>query len=147
MEKLFYLISERWDEQKYCQRRGLLPYIYEEVEIPSANMTYTKVYKYKSKNYVYTCLQAAECYSGFCVTLMREPEPSCEELISIAQKSKSEDEKLGALGILVKKYPEDLKKYLSECPDKKIIKLLEFIREFNSYSVNAVNNILGDREI
>ncbi len=101
--KLFYILDEHMDSSRFCERLGMVP-----CEFTSQGL----VTKYKLGEYVYSALEGADCYSGFAVTLVLEPLPCFDELLRIALVSKREDDRFGALGMLLKRYPNEFTQYL-----------------------------------
>lgn len=146
MRPLFYLIDEHEDNIAFCKRKKLKPLIYKEIVVPDTDIDFLNVQKYYTPKYVYRVLQSSECYSGYPITLMREPQLSYEDLINVLLRTKKRDEKLGALGILLKQYPENFKQFFHSNKDEFLYDLLIFVREFNWYSFDVINDILGNTE-
>lgn len=101
--KLFYLLDEHEDSYCFCRRKGMLP-----CDINEHGCTI----RYNFKGYTYSAFETADCYSGFSLTFMREPLLSFEELLHIVLTFKREEDRLGALGVILKKYHIDFEAYL-----------------------------------
>ena len=117
---------------------------YKKVTVPNTDITFLDVQKYYTNEYVYRVLQSSECYSGYPITLMREPQLSYGDLINVLLRTKKHDERLGALGILLKQYPDSFKKFFHSHENKDLYQLLVFIKESNWYAFDIVNDILTD---
>ena len=103
--KLFYLLDEHTDSSRFCERLGMVP-----CEFTSQGL----VTKYKWGEYVYSAFEGMDCYSGFAVTLMREPVLPFMELLHVALTSRREEDRIGALGVILKRYPDEFKCYLRD---------------------------------
>lgn len=144
MRPLFYLIDEHEDNVIFCKKRRLKPIIYDEVKVPNTDITFLNVQEYSAGKYVYKVLQSAECYSGYPITLMREPQLSYDDLINVLLHTKKYDERLGSLGILLKQYPNDFKKFFCSNKSQFLYELLIFVKEYNWHAFDVINNILGE---
>jgi len=127
---LFYVIDEHTDEIKYCKKIGLLPYKFEDKICYSSdptigNQTIKTVIQYTYKDYIYDALELSQCYSGYVVTLMRLPKLSYEVLLNTALTSTEYDERVGAVGIILKDYPNEFERYLSSIKNMDSINLSE----------------------
>lgn len=145
MRPLFYLIDEHDDNILFCKRKRLKPLIYKKAKVPNTDIVFLDVQKYYTNKYVYKVLQSSECYSGYPITLMREPQLSYDDLINVLLRTKKYDERLGSLGVLLKHYPESFKKFFHSHKNKSLYELLVFIKESNWYAFDIVNDILDTK--
>lgn len=134
---LFYTIDERTDICSYCKRKGLRPYKVENKVLD--NCLLEQVIQYVKGDFLYEVLDCDQCYSGYMVTLMRLPKLSYEELLNVALTSKYLDERAGAIGTILKDYPNQFEDYLlvlsevsitSSCENKHIKRMITFINNF-----------------
>lgn len=150
----FYTIDEFQDELKYYKRKGLKPYKYKQRTLNGQPFDVVAT-QYKKDNYIYDVLEWDQCYSGYMLTLMRLPQLSYEELLEVALKSKYHDERAGAIGVILKDYPNQFQRYLLALSEidinslrehKRIKRMIIFINEFikknNSY-VHHLDRILA----
>ncbi len=147
---LFYTVDEKTDVEKFCKRRGLKPHIFEIKELDGVR--YSVVDKYIKDGYIYDVLNYDErCYSGYMVTLMRLPKLSFEELLNTALSSKSFQERAGAIGILLKDYPKEFERFLSDFNKnigkgrqlKQIKRLAGFITDNRSHYSDELGKIVA----
>lgn len=108
--RLFYVIGEYVDDIEYCKRKGFKPH--QKVIKQLDGMPLDVVTQYQKREYIYEVLTCEQCYSGYMLTLMRLPKLSYEELVKVALISRIQDERAGAIGILLKNYPNQFKQYL-----------------------------------
>ncbi len=118
---LFYVIDEHTNLEKYCKIKRLIPY---KTEIKMLDgKPFEQVIQYVKDGYLYDVLESNECYSGYMLTLVRKPSLSYEALLDVALSSRKYDERAGAIGIILKEYPEKFEKYITiilEDMDKKL---------------------------
>ena len=107
---LFYTIDERTDIYNYCKRKGLRPYKFENKVLDGC--LFEQASQYVKGDFMYEVLDCDQCYSGYMVTLMRLPKLSYEELLNVALTSKYLDERAGAIGTILKDYPNQFQDYL-----------------------------------
>lgn len=149
---LFYTIDECTDVDKYCKNKGLRPYKYEKKTLD--NRPFEQVVQYIKDGFVYDVLEWDRCYSGYMVTLMRQPKLSYKELLNVALTSKYFDERVGAVGIILKEHPTEFEQYLFEIskdniknsPEKiqfkKVAKLINDFIKVNTSYVLSLEKIL-----
>lgn len=141
---LFYVIDERTDAVDYCKRKGMKPYEFTEIRCDNQIYRIPVQYTYKGHNYI--VLNCDQCYSGYDTTLMRLPRLSYEELLKTAITSKKYQERIGAIGIILKENAIEFEKYLlsikagyfndykEEKQLKRMVKVInDFIWENTSY--------------
>ena len=150
--ELFYAVAEHTDDAKYCKRKGLTPYNTDLKVLDKKPFRVVKAYA-KDGN-IYAVFGADKCYSGYMVTLMRLPELSFDDLLSVALTTKRIEDRAGALGIILKKYEDDFAQYLltvkqssntNRVQEKQIALIAFFIDDFireNSIYVQRMENIL-----
>lgn len=121
---LFYVINEHTDDIKYCEKKHMKPY----------NVVNGSIMQYEYKGYIYDILEQGECYSGYMVTLMRLPKLSFGDLLNVALESKNYEERIGAIGVILKDYQSEFEQYLLSLSDdmiytnkKNIKRLVSFI--------------------
>jgi len=142
---LFYVIDERTDYIKYCKRKGMIPYKFTDKRLDG--QIYKSAIQYTYQGHIYNVLNCAQCYSGYMITLMQLPKLSYEELIDIALSSTKSEERSGAIGIILKDYPNEFEQYLSSIKDidsenlskknnvKRMVELINnFIKNNTSYA-------------
>ena len=120
---LFYVIDERTDEIKYCKKRGLIPYKFEDricyCSDPSIGNEIIKVVtQYAYKDCVYVVLNVSQCYSGYETTKMKLPKLSYNELLKTALTSKYFEERAGSVGVILKDYSPEFERFLLHVKDK-----------------------------
>lgn len=118
--QMFYAINEWTNSEHYVRKNGLKPYK-THVWDPSGSQPITIVDQYIRDGQIYDVLEGDRCYSGFMVTLARLPLPDHEELLDLALRTPHEEERGGALGILLKNYPEEFLKYLALVNKEEIV--------------------------
>lgn len=109
---LFYVVDEHTDCTKFCKRKGMKPYSFEKRICMPDNIMIEFVTQYSYNGYIYDVLNGMECYTDFEVTLVRIPNLSFEELLNVALFSKYLDERVGAMGMILKNNSIDFKRYL-----------------------------------
>ena len=119
-DRLFYVIQEHTDVDKYCKRKGFKPQKKIVKVIEDISFEFEVVVQYSRNGQLYDVLDGMSCYSGFMVTLMKLPKLSYDELLNLALTADNLDETAGAIGIILKECPEMLEKYLSEIADNEI---------------------------
>lgn len=131
---LFYVIDEYVDIENYCKKKRLIPYKTETKMLDKR--PYEQVVQYIKDGYVYDVLEGDECYSGYMLTLVRRPYLAYEELLKLALESKKYDERAGAIGIILKKYPLQFEYFLTKMLEnvnkkmkleRKQIKMVQYI--------------------
>jgi hypothetical protein len=108
---LFYVFHEHTDHDKYCKRIGMIPYDFKEIDMYGTTIKLVKKYLYKG--FLYIVLEGDECYSGYMTILMRLPKLSFMELLDTALTSRKQGERDGAIGVILKDYPNEFKQYFS----------------------------------
>lgn len=108
---LFYLLNEWTDEAVYFWVRGLKPCKIEEKTLD--NELFIQVVQYTKGGYVYDVFDG-NCYNGHMITLMRLPKLSYEELLQTVLTSRHYDERMGAMGIILKEHLPNFEQYLME---------------------------------
>ncbi len=113
----FYVIDEFISVDKYCKRKGMKPYKYEDKicycsDINVEDQTFKDAVQYTYKGYIYDVLEGDQFHSDYMVILMRLPTLSYEELLNTALTSKFLDERAGAIGIILKEYQKEFKENL-----------------------------------
>lgn len=125
---LFYMIEEHKYNVKHCKKEGFKPYKIENKSIDQYH--FEQVVQYIKDDYIYEVLEGNQCFtSDNMIVLMRLPKLSYEELINTALYSKELDERIGAVGIILKDYPKEFERYLllikcnnDDLPEEKEIK-------------------------
>ncbi len=117
---LFYVIDEHTDELAYCKRRGLTPCKWEDRRVicsdPSVPVeTFQEVVQYKHKDgFVYDVLDGAPCIDFGCeIVLMRLPKLPYEVLLTTALTSKSEEERIGSIEVILRDHSAEFEQYLT----------------------------------
>lgn len=137
----FYVIDEHADDIKYCKRKGMVP----------CKTENGSVKQYLYKGFVYDVLECTDSFSGYAVTLMRFPELSYGELLHTALNSKKDDEIIGSIGMILKKYPKEFEKYLqslklnsvtSSAEKRKIKRLISYTLDIYSFS-DCMHHLTG----
>lgn len=147
---LFYAIGEYISVSDYCKRKGLKSY--KTIEKTLDGEPFPVVIQYTKNGYIYDVLEYNQCYSGYAVVLMRCPKLSYEELLNVALESKNMDERVGAIGLILKDHPVLFEKFLlsvnmegiNKKKKKQIKRLVSFIYDFarvNSNNVRKMENI------
>lgn len=106
----FYVIDERTDVIDFCKRKGMKSY--ELSEVLCDNQIYKIPVQYTYKGYKYIVLDCEQCYSGYDTTLMSLPKLDYEDLLKIALLSKKQQERIGAIGIILKEHATQFEEYL-----------------------------------
>ena len=107
---LFYMINEFTDDVKYCERMGMKPY--KTVDKVLDHQTFQSAVQYSYRGYIYEVLVCTQCYSDAMVVLMRLPKLTYEDLLDTAVNSKHRDERVGALGVILKDHPNEFRQSL-----------------------------------
>lgn len=107
---LFYTINEFTDDVKYCERMGMKPY--KTVDKVLDHHTFQSTVEYSYRGYIYEVLDSTQCYSDAMVVLMRLPKLTYEDLLDTAINSKHRDERIGALGVILKDHPKEFRQSL-----------------------------------
>lgn len=137
---LFYTIDEFTDADRYCKRKGLTPFKFEDRELDGH--PFKSVIQYTKDGFIYDVLEADQCYSGYTITLMRSPKLSYENLLHIALTSKHLSERAGAIGTILKEHPNQFQNYLLALrnennawrEDKRIRRMVIFVNEIKNYT-------------
>lgn len=137
---LFYTIDEFTDADRYCKRKGLTPFKFEDRELDGH--TFKSVIQYTKDGFIYDVLEADQCYSGYTITLMRSPKLSYENLLHIALTSRHLAERAGAIGTILKEHPDQFQNYLLALrnennawrEDKRIRRMVIFVNEIKNYT-------------
>lgn len=135
----FYVFSEHSDFVTECKHFDI---------IQADNEEYFPR-NFKCGDIKYEALYIHDCYSGGTVTVMRHPELNFQGLISLLKTTKSEDEILGSIGILLKKHYNDFYYLLKnrEFFDKKRLKTIsKFILNYiaiECIEVSEMNELLS----
>ena len=110
--RLFYIIYEFTNEDKYCKRNGLMPYKIQEMSthIIGDPIIYMPI-QYIKRGYVYEVLDDNEYYFGMTI-LMRLPQLTYERLLNVALNSRYYDERVGAISIILKDYTKEFEQFL-----------------------------------
>ena len=118
----FYVINERTDNIKYCKSRGLIPYKFKGLRCELDNVVIETVIQYTKNGYIYDVLEGERCYTkGYMTTLMRLPKLSYKELLNTAMCSKYSEERIGAIGIILKDYSKEFEDTLKSMNASAII--------------------------
>jgi len=120
----FYTIGEFQDEEKYCKRKGLKPCKYTQRTLNGQPFDVVAT-QYTKDGYIYDVFEWDQCYSGSMLTLVRLPRLSYEELLDVALTSKYLDERAGAIGTILKEYPNEFEHYLLKISEMNIAVLPE----------------------
>ena len=120
---LFYVIDEHTDDIKYCKKKHMKPY----------NVVNGNIMQYEYKGYIYDILEQGECYSGYMVTLMRLPKLHFDDLINVALESKNYQERIGAIGVILKDYRSEFEQYLLSLSDDVIYNKKKNIKRLVDY--------------
>ena len=115
MKQLFYVFDEHTDVLKECKKAGLKP----------SGEQFVTGYVFDDTKFI--LLSPHECYSGFAITIMALPCMNYENLIKVIESSTIEDEIVGSIGILLKKYTEKFTDYLSKTQTRRIKKIKNII--------------------
>ena len=106
-KRAFFVFDEHTDYVKECIKIGMKPI---------KGHTYVEEFVYSGTKY--KTLSMNDCYSGWTITIMALPKPTYIELIRIVLKSNCYDEFVGGLGILLKEYPQEFKRFLEKSSNK-----------------------------
>ena len=145
---LFYTIGEYADVDQYCRRKGFKPH--RKVMKTLDGQPFPVVTQYTKGGYVYDVLGYDGCYSGYMATLMRLPQLSYNDLLSVALTSCSSDERAGAIGMILKDHPKEFESYLAAISAKpildkreirQIIRLAKFISDFVQANTSYVDDL------
>jgi hypothetical protein len=138
---LFYMVDEHVDVDKYCKRKGLIPYKF--VEKVLDGKPFKQAVQYIKGECVYQLLEGdIHSYTGCMFAVMRMPELPYEVLLKTALTSKYFDERAGATGLILKKHSGRFRDYLIEIyetdvkllKDKKHIRrMVKFIKDNTRY--------------
>lgn len=132
----FYTIYEYDNEESFYKRNGFEPYTTELKEMEDVPVLC--VTQYVKKGFVFDVLESSQCYSGAMVTLARVPSLGYDDLLDTALKSKNMGERRGAIGMMLKNYPQKLETFLDDFQQgflvadytrKEVLKIIKFINE------------------
>jgi hypothetical protein len=118
--QIFYALNEWTNSEQYLKKNGLKPYKIHTWK-PSGSQPITIVDQYIRDGHIYDVLESDQCYSGFMVTIARLPLPEYEELLNLALCSPHEEERGGALGIILKNHPKEFLRYLATANQEDIL--------------------------
>ena len=108
-KQLFYVFDEHTDYVQECTEMGM---------IPLSNETFVEYFEFDGIKY--KVLSVNECFSGWTITLMAMPKLSYSELLNVMLDSRSYDEIVGSLGIVLKEHLNDFILYLKTERSKKL---------------------------
>lgn len=117
MKRFFYVFDEHDYVISECKKMGMHP------------LCNTGLDKFICEGDIYTILSAHECYSGWEMTLMKEPELGYDDLVWLVYNTRLYSERVGALGILLIRHRERFQEFLAKQPkkDKKTHKIKKMI--------------------
>lgn len=112
MKKLlqFYIFDEHTDYEKECIKLGMKPI--------AKSGGLVKAYSYGECEYV--VLGRSECYSGWEHTIMKLPQLTYNQLYNLAINANIYDERVGAVGIMLKFHEDEFIDYLEKVINKTI---------------------------
>ncbi len=113
----FYVFDEHTDYIAECIKLGLTP-VYDK----GGDVNY---FVHHQKKYI--VLSVHECYSGWTTTIMALPCLGYGKLIQLLETTKIYDEKVGCIGMLLKKYNSLFLEYVQKSPSKCVKKLKRII--------------------
>lgn len=136
----FYLFSEHSDFVWHCLRAGMKPTKYS----PYCR-SYVEEFDFDGE--VYRTFTVHECYSGFALTIAAVSCLKYDKLIEILFTTKSEDDMIGCLGMLLRYYPEEFQAHLAGCPsaDRRVRKIKKLIVTYlaqECYHVREMTQLL-----
>lgn len=137
----FYVFDEHTDYERECIKLGMKP----SSKLDRLIKTFTYM------GYEYIVLNRSDCYSGWEYTVMKLPQMNFDQLYKLEISTKIYDEKVGALGMILKYYDVEFthlikKAYENEIPNRKQIKkiselILTQIKERSDY-VDEMKDLL-----
>ena len=107
----FYVFDEHTDYEKECIKIGMKPISWRGGSVKS----------FLYREYEYIVLNRSDCYSGWEYTIMKLPQLNYAQLYSLAVHTNIYDERVGAIGTILKLHEDEFINFLRKIHNKDIM--------------------------